>query len=221
VDPNVAGDGKVDLDLTRILAGVRSGGDLDRAGAVGEVSTRAREDASSRAAGLKRRIEESGAEFTAMSPLRLGEYEAQQRISNKYERGPATGPTPSEQYSRQEEAAAGLAQSLAGEGKRAAEIGPALIAEFPGIDGRALMGLAVDAERDVIKFRGNMTEQMRYGRPPAGPRIGLSGTVGGVLNRSGGPPAAGVSPARLAWDRAAEAARAKGLSPEEVLGPRP
>jgi hypothetical protein len=156
VDPNVAGDGKVDLDLTRILAGVREGGDLDRAGAVGEVSTRAREDASSRAARSSQGIDAKRAERDAFREEDFADWRRQFDYTQAHTpRGGAGGPAEGVQYSRLEEAAQGRAAELAAQGKGDTAIAQDLQRDpqFESIHQATLAGFAVDADRNQRKAK--------------------------------------------------------------------
>lgn len=199
--PLVTGDGQIDLDLHRILSRFRQGGDAQSLSDVASQADAERgEMATLRTAEETRGLEGKKREFEAMSPLRLQEFEAQQRISEKYEDGPA-GPSPTETRAREELGIQGTADSYAEQGLTGQEIAGRLIRENPGTDPRILVGIAIEASR--------------------GARRGAGSGVGGMVSPSSPMMQQGRIQKQREWDAAAVELRKKGQDPEQVLGPRP
>lgn len=141
------GDGRIDMDLTTRLNRIRSGGTLDRAGAVSEVATRAREDAASREAGITQGIAAANREEIGTRGERVATARAMAEMQRAV--NPPQGPAP-ERVGSTEDAINGDARLLASQGKPAHEIASELAVKYRKVNPSILLNFAIDAVEEWV-----------------------------------------------------------------------
>lgn len=199
--PLVTGDGQIDLDLQRILSGLRQGGDVSTLSqAAGQADTGRAFNAAVRGAEQERDISGAVARQKALIPGQLELTRGQHEIAEQFEDPPA-GPAPIDPAEQELERAGIRARVLAETGLTNQEVIGHLIREFPGhnpldLAKKALEG--VDAARKA---------------------------VGSGFAAAGSPVPREAQNQRIQkqreWDRLAVEWRKRGVDPEEKLGPRP